>query len=160
MIARLKALVFGGEGADRVEKGRHATDTLHLAAAALLVEAACMDGDFDAGERDTIASLLQRQFDLDEAQTDTLIDAARETVEESTQLYAFTRIIQERFSDEERIGMIEMLWEVAYADGHLHEYESSLVRRVAGLIYVADRDSGAARKRVRQRLEAAEIPPS
>ena len=86
--------------------------------------------------------------------------AARQTVEDSTQLYAFTRVIQERFSDEERIGMIEMLWEVAYADGHLHEYESSLVRRVSGLIYVADRDSGAARKRVRQRLEAAELPPS
>ena len=160
MIVRLKALVFGGEGADRVEKGRHGTDTLHLAAAALLVEAACLDGYFDAEERDTIASLLQRQFDLEEAQTDTLIEAARETVEESTQLYAFTRVIQKRFSDQERIGMIEMLWEVAYADGHLHEYESSLVRRVAGLIYVADRDSGAARKRVRQRLEAAEIPPA
>ncbi len=160
MIARLKALVFGSEGADRVEKGHHGTDTLHLAAAALLVEAACLDGDFDAAERDTIASLLRRQFDLEEAQTDTLIEAARETVEESTQLYAFTRVIQERFSDEERIGMIEMLWEVAYADGHVHEYESSLVRRVAGLIYVADRDSGAARKRVRQRLEAAETSPS
>ncbi len=160
MIARLKALVFGGEGADSVGKGCHATDTLHLAAAALLVEAACLDGDFDAGERDTIASLLQRQFHLEEAQTDTLIDAARETVEDSSQLYAFTRVIRERFSDEERIGMIEMLWEVAYADGHLHEYESSLVRRVAGLIYVADRDSGAARKRARLRLEAAETPPS
>jgi uncharacterized tellurite resistance protein B-like protein len=160
MIARLKALVFGGEGADNVDKGRHATDTLHLAAAALLVEAACLDGHFDAGERDAIASLLQRQFHLEEAQTETLIDAARETVEESAQLYAFTRVIRDRFSDEERVNMIEMLWEVAYADGHLHEYESSLVRRVAGLIYVADRESGAARKRVRQRLEAADTPPS
>ncbi len=160
MIARLKALVFGSEDVDSVAKGQHSADTVELAAAALMVEAACLDGHFEEVERDVIASLLERCFHLEAAETDTLIEAARETVEESGQLYAFTRVIRDRFSDEERIRMIEMLWEVAYADGHLHDYESSLVRRVAGLIYVPDRESGAAHKRVRQRLEATDLPPS
>ena len=68
---------------------------------------------------------------------------------------AFTRVIKDRFSEDERVRMIEMLWTGAYADRRLHDYEASLVRRVAGLIYVADRDSGAARKRVLRRLGLA-----
>ena len=50
--------------------------------------------------------------------------------------------------------MIEMIWEVVYADGELHDYEDSLLRRIAGLIYVSDRDRGAARKRALERLAA------
>ena len=54
--------------------------------------------------------------------------------------------------EEERIGVIEMLWEVAYADGELHDYEASLLRRVAGLLYVSDRANGEARLRVMAKL--------
>ena len=53
---------------------------------------------------------------------------------------------------EERVKIIEMLWEVAYADGVVHHYEANLIRRINGLLYVSDRDSGAARKRVAARL--------
>ena len=49
--------------------------------------------------------------------------------------------------------MLQMLWEVAYADGELHDYEASLLRQVAGLLYVTDQESGTARKRARERLE-------
>ena len=61
---------------------------------------------------------------------------------ESAELFHFTRIINERLSFEERVEIIEMLWEVAYADGVLDEYEDSLLRRVGGLIYVPDRERG------------------
>lgn len=57
-------------------------------------------------------------------------------------------MIKDRFDEKERIRLVEMLWEVVYADGQAHDYEANLLRRIAGLIYVADRDSGAARKRV------------
>ena len=73
-------------------------------------------------------------------------------MDQSTQLYPLTRVITDRFSEDERIRMIEMLWSVAYANRRLHDYEASLVRRVAGLIHVADRENGAARKRVLRRL--------
>ncbi len=59
------------------------------------------------------------------------------------------------FSDAERIELIEMLWEVAYADGVVHDYEHNLLRRIAGLIYVTDRDRGLARNRVLARLGLA-----
>ena len=81
-----------------------------------------------------------------------LIASGQAAVERSHQLFAFTRIVKQGFDFDERIRMIEMLWEVAYADGELHDYEASLVRRVAGLIHVADRDAGQARKRVLARL--------
>ena len=147
MIERLKALLSGGPPPEDSKP----EDGLRLASAALLVEAACMDGHVDEVEEEAIASLLQSQFDLNEQEARELLEAGRDAVSESNQLYGFTRVIKDRFSHDERVRMIEMLWEVAYADGQLHHYESNLVRRVAGLIYVPDRESGEARKRVLQR---------
>ena len=68
-------------------------------------------------------------------------------VEGSSQLFRFTRVINRDYSQEDRVELMEMLWQVAYVDGELHDYEANLMRRIAGLIHVTDRDSGAARKR-------------
>jgi uncharacterized tellurite resistance protein B-like protein len=64
-------------------------------------------------------------------------------------------VIKAKFSLEERIDLMEMLWEVVYADGELHHYEANLMRRLAGLLHVSDRDVGAARKRAQARLESS-----
>jgi uncharacterized tellurite resistance protein B-like protein len=152
MIKRFMDILGRG---DAPSADRDPEQELRLAAAALLVEAARIDGQVDAAERQAVAEQLSTCFHLDGEETEALIEAARTTVEDSTQLYPFTRVIKDRFSDTERIRMIEMLWTVAYADGRLHDYEASLVRQVAGLIYVADRDNGAARKRVLRRLGLA-----
>ena len=77
---------------------------------------------------------------------------AERTATESVAWQGFTRAIKDALPPEERIGVLEMLWEVVYADGRLHDYEASLLRRVAGLLYVSDRDSGEARLRVLARL--------
>ena len=71
---------------------------------------------------------------------------------EANQLLGFTRTIKDRYSLEERIELIEMIWEVVYADGELHDYEANLLRRLGGLLYVSDRERGDARKRVLARL--------
>ena len=157
MLTRIKALLLAEQSSESAAKGDHGADDLQLAAAALLIEAASMDGRVDHEELSTIASLLEASFDLDAAELEDLLEAGRKAAAESSQLYGFTRVIKDRYSHDERIRMIEMLWEVAYADGHLHHYESNLVRRVTGLIHVSDRDSGEAHKRVRQRLD---LPPS
>jgi uncharacterized tellurite resistance protein B-like protein len=68
------------------------------------------------------------------------------------QWHGFTTAIKDGFEPAERVELIEMLWEVVYADGQLHDYEASLLRRIAGLLYVSDRNSGEARKRVLARL--------
>ena len=73
-------------------------------------------------------------------------------VENAGDLYAFTRIIKDRYEHEQRIEMVEMLWEVAFADGNLDHFESNLISRIAGLIFVSDRDRGDAKKRVMARL--------
>ncbi len=150
MLNRIKAL-FDGEG-DAAAELLSRDDQLQLAAAALLVESAHMDGTFDEDERASITSLLSYRFDLSDEESATLIEEADQAVQETGQLYAFTRMIKDRFDAGERIEMIEMLWEVAFADGNADHFEQNLIQRVAGLIFVSDRDRGIARKRVMARL--------
>ncbi|MEN8195069.1 MAG: TerB family tellurite resistance protein [Pseudomonadota bacterium] len=130
----------------------HEQAELRLAAAALMVEAAKLDGAFDGMERVRIATLLKDRFGMEGADVAELIEAADEETELAGGLYGFTKEVRANFDNEERISMIEMLWEVAYADGSLHDFESNMLRRVAGLLYVTDRESGEARKRVLGRL--------
>jgi len=127
-------------------------DQLQIAVAALMVHAACMDDTFDAAERRTIERLLAERFALAPDAVQRLLAAAERRAEDSTQLYPFIRLAVERLDEQGRVRLIEMLWEVAYADGVLHPDEDALLRRVAGLLYVSDHDRGEARKRVLQRL--------
>ena len=152
MINRVKAFFLERGGHGEAADGRHAKDELQLAAAALMVEAACLDDEFIAAERDRIAALTQARFGLSQDEAETLIEEAEQAVDASHQLHRFAQVIRDRFSEAERIELIEMLWEVVYADGRLHDYEANLLRRIGGLIYVSDRDRGVARKRVLARL--------
>jgi len=146
VLDRLKTL-FGDRDSAQATPGPGG-DPLHLATACLLVEAAQMDNDFDAGERAKISELVQRRFGLSAGDSDRLLQAADEKVAQSVEIFGFTREIKDAFSPEERIELMEMLWDVAYVDGELHDLEANLMRRLAGLLHVSDRDSGLARKRV------------
>ncbi|MGI9511143.1 MAG: TerB family tellurite resistance protein [Geminicoccaceae bacterium] len=151
MFARLKQLL--AEPSQEKNQGhRHSFEEKQLAAAALMVEAAKLDDDFDDEERARIESLLQSQFSLTQAEAKDLLSSGEQASGDSVEWQGFTRAIKDGFEPEERVALIEMLWEVAYADGELHDYEASLIRRITGLLYVSDRDSGEARKRVRTRL--------
>jgi uncharacterized tellurite resistance protein B-like protein len=147
MINRIKSL-FATGGADALP--RH--DELQLATAALLVEAASLDGAFDGAERADITRLLKQQFALSDEEVATLVAEAELAVQESGQLYGFTRIVKDRYDAAERIRIIEMLWEVAVADGAVDHFESNLIRRVGGLLFVSDRDRGLAKQRIMARL--------
>jgi uncharacterized tellurite resistance protein B-like protein len=149
MIDRIKALLAGPA---QHAAGEHDHSELQVAAAALLVEGAQMDADFDVAERTRILDLVRARFSLSDAEAESLLDVAHREVAGSAQLYAFGRTVKDSFDHEERVELIEMLWEVVYADGALHDLEASLMRRIAGLIYVPDRDSGAARKRALRKL--------
>ncbi len=153
MLNRIKTWMASGfSGSPSGTDDEDALPRHHIAAAALMVEAAHLDDAYGAGERETIRRVLIERFALEEEEADSLLAAAEAKQSESVQLYGFTRDIKDALSPEERVQVIEMLWEVAYADGELHDYEAHLVRRVAGLIYVNDRDRGEARKRVLARL--------
>ncbi|MGI9494148.1 MAG: TerB family tellurite resistance protein [Geminicoccaceae bacterium] len=151
MFARLKRLI--GDAAAPVDgRTSHSFEEKQLAAAALMVEAARLDSAFDEVERERIETLLQNQFALRPEEAKDLLAAGQEASDDSVEWQGFTRSIKDGFDHDERIAIIEMLWEVAYADGELHDYEASLIRRITGLLYVPDRESGEARKRVRTRL--------
>ena len=148
MLSRLKTLFQDGHQAPR----GHAHDEIQLAAAALMVEAALLDERFDDAERSTIRALVMARFELDEGEADELLAAADREADGSVQLHRFARIVKDHFDHDERVELIAMLWEVVYADGVLHDYEASLLRRIAGLIYVSDRECGIARQQVLRRL--------
>lgn len=153
MLDRLKSMF--SPDADGAPARHHDPDELQLAAAALLVEAARMDDDYDADERALIGRLLRDRFALDAAAAEALLSAADAATEDLVEVYGFARRVKDGFSHDERVRMIEMLWEVVLADDEIHDHEANLLRRVAGLIYVSDRESGDARKRVLDRRRAA-----
>ena len=126
-------------------------DPLALAATALLLEMGRMDDQIDDSERVRIAQLVKWKFGLDDETAAALIAQAEEDSASSTQLFGYTSTIVEHTEPGERVQIVELLWDVAYADGVLHDLEASLVRRIAGLLYVTDKDSGAARQRVLDR---------
>jgi uncharacterized tellurite resistance protein B-like protein len=134
------------------EGGRATRDELKLALAALLVEAGHAHDRFDERERAVVLRLLERRFDLAPADARRLLAAGEYEADHSAELFHLTRVVNERLSFEQRVELIEMLWEVAYADGKLDEYEDSLLRRIGGLVYVSDRERGMARQRVLKRL--------
>jgi uncharacterized tellurite resistance protein B-like protein len=122
-----------------------------LSVAVLLVEAARQDDRFDPKERAVIEQLLTRKFSLTAEECAALLTAGEAQAGALVQLHGHTSAIFEAMTPEERIGVIEMLWEVAYADGVLDPEEDLLIRRVAGLIAVGDRDRVLARQRVAAR---------
>jgi uncharacterized tellurite resistance protein B-like protein len=153
-MKKLLSILLGDAGAFADAGGPRFADE-HVAAAALMVEAARLDGAFEPAERQRIRELLERRFHLPSEMAGRLLEQAEHTATESVAWQGFTRAIKEALAPEERIGIIEMLWEVAYADGELHDYEASLLRRVAGLLYVDDKASGEARLRVMAKLGVA-----
>ena len=142
MINRIKALFADSAGPTAVP---HSRDELALAAAALLVEAARMDENFDEAEREAVAEALRGQFSLSDEECDTLIRDAEAAQHEATDLFRFTRKINDSYDHGERLRLIELIWQVVYADGALHAYEANLVRRMGGLLHVSDQELGEAR---------------
>lgn len=141
-------------GGNAAEATGAAPDDLHLAAAILLIEAAHLDGEFDAAEQKTVRRVLAEKFELTADETTSLIEVAESRHQHAVEISTFTRAIKEGYPSERRVEVIEMLWEVVLADGELHAYEANLLRRIGGLIYVSDRENGEARQRVAERLQS------
>ena len=150
MFDRLFALLDGPPDRNPAEpRGVPQWSEIQKAAAVLLAIAARLDGDSDAEEQRTVARLLEARLGVPDGRR--LLDEADREAADSTDFYGVTRVLKDRLDEDGRIAIVEMLWEVACADGEVHDYEASLVRRVAGLMHVTDRDAGEARRRVLKR---------
>lgn len=128
-----------------------AGDALALSVAALMVEAARMDERYDAKEIAIIDRALKTKFNLDDAGAASLRAKAEAAQSDATDIQRFTKVAKS-LSGEEKIALVESLWEIVLSDGDRDAFEDTLMRRICGLIYVADQDSGAARARVAGRL--------
>ena len=154
LLRRLGRLLRPGGGAS-APAGTPAHEEPRVAVAALLVEAARMHELVSAEERAVIERLLAARFDLDAAAVAGLVRLAENRADRAVELFQFTRRLVPALDEGERIELIEMLWEVALADGQLDALEDSLIRRIAGLVHVSDQARGAARQRVLARRAAA-----
>nr|WP_276515131.1 TerB family tellurite resistance protein [Pseudemcibacter aquimaris] len=121
-----------------------------MAAAALMVEVATQDGEFDDKERNVIESILTGKLKLSSEDAKELLHLAEDKQSQSIQILSFTKEIKNHFDDEGRAHIMEMLWGVVFADGEEDVYESNLMRRIAGLLYISDKQSGEIRKKVKQ----------
>ena len=125
---------------------------LQLATAALLIQVASADFDYTEDERAEIISSLRRRFRLRE---DEVVDILQETNEELKQridIYSFTNLINEHFSREQKIQIIEMVWRVIYVDRHLSGFEDSMVHRLTRLMRLEHSDMIDAKLRIKEGL--------
>lgn len=121
-----------------------------LAAAALLVHLASIDGAFDAGEKALLQRVIETRFGLASAEARELIEAAAESERDAVDLYRFTNVLKRTLDEDGRRQVIGMLWEMAYADGDIHEFEENVIWRVAELLGVSTRDRVALRQSARE----------
>jgi uncharacterized tellurite resistance protein B-like protein len=129
------------------------TADYQLAAAALLVHIASIDGDFDADEQARIQQLVEARFGLEPAEASALIHDAWESEREAVDLYRFTSVLKRRLDEDGRKQVIGMLWDMAHADGAVHEFEENVVWRVAELLGVSTRERVELRREARDALE-------
>jgi len=158
MLDALKNFINELTGDAPSAKGFEAAD-YQLAAAALLVHIASIDGEFDDDERVRIQQLVEARFGLSPETARQLIEAAWESEREAVDLYRFTSVLKRRLDAEGRLAVVGMLWDMAHADGAVHEFEENVVWRVAELLGVSTRDRVLLRREVRESLEAPAAGP-
>ncbi|MEM6987616.1 MAG: TerB family tellurite resistance protein [Pseudomonadota bacterium] len=110
---------------------------LRRATAALMIEISRSDMEIAATEKDKIAELVKSTFALDDAELEGLIGDAGEAVENAVSLVEFSRVLVDQLSLDERGRVVDMLWQVALADGSIDRYEDYYIRKIADLLYVS-----------------------
>jgi uncharacterized tellurite resistance protein B-like protein len=126
-----------------------------LAATALLVHVVSLDGEPTAVEKRKLHSLIENSFKLDPGTADRLIASATKVEGEAVDLYHFTSVIMRSVDEDGRRRIIEMMWELVYADGQVSEFEDNVVWRAADLLAVSSRDRIDLKHRVAERQSAA-----
>ena len=122
---------------------------LQVATAALLIEIARADFHIEDQELDQVAASLMSKFALTKQEVENLIELATQEAKQAISYYDFTSLINKEFSFEQKIKVIELMWQVAYADDYLQKYEEALIRKVSDLLYIPHSDFIAAKHRVK-----------
>jgi uncharacterized tellurite resistance protein B-like protein len=136
-------LTGGHKDPSRFEEGDY-----RLAAAALLVHVGMIDGSLSDVERAKLHTMIKRCFNLDDGAAEALIVQATAAEQEAIDLYRFTSVLNRSLDEKGRLRMVEMMWQVVYADHQVTEFEDNLIWRAADLLGVSQQERIALRERV------------
>jgi uncharacterized tellurite resistance protein B-like protein len=139
MLDGLRQFIADIVSPDAQDRSFDETD-YRLAATALLVHVVSLDGEPSAIEKRKLHSLIETRFKLDPGTADRLIASAMRVEGEAVDLYHFTSVIMRSVNEEGRLKIVEMMWELVYADGQVSEFEDNVVWRAADLLAVSSRD--------------------
>jgi uncharacterized tellurite resistance protein B-like protein len=141
---------FSKASEDSSKKSDQKTDhDIHVAACALLVEIASIDEEFTQAEMETLLSIFKEKYGLSEEYADALIVEAKKELSESLDLWQFAKLINENYSNEEKIEIIETLWRIVYVDGKMDKYEHYLMNKLKNLLRISHDQLIAAKLKVR-----------
>ena len=157
MLDRLRQFISDVVAPAGQERRTFADGDYRLAATALLIHVISLDGEPSDTEKRKLHALLEFRFDLDPGTADKLIADATLVEGEAVDLYHFTSIIMREVDEEGRLRIVEMMWELVYADGQVSEFEDNVVWRASDLLGVSSRDRIELKHRVaaRQPVPAA-----
>lgn len=134
MLSKIKDFLQGGN--DTSENGESDESQQRLACAALLIEVAVIDNEFDGAELATLKDILHREFQIPAADIDDLIALAHSECSEATSMYQFTQLVNQHSTFEEKFDLVTNMWRIAFADGDLDKYEEYIIRKVSDLIHL------------------------
>jgi len=126
---------------------KESLDNKNVLVAALLIHAARIDENYTDIEKEIIKKALVELNNINSDQAENLIKFAEKKEEESNQIVEFTREIK-KYSMEFRLKIIEVIWKIVYSDGTSDDYESNLIRRICGLLYISGKDNGIIKTKV------------
>tara|TARA_B100001250_G_scaffold195388_1_gene167849 strand:- start:1548 stop:2000 length:453 start_codon:yes stop_codon:yes gene_type:complete len=139
MIKKIKDLLSNfSSQEDNIEEEE--ISSLDKACSALLIEVAYADKIFDDSEITSLKESLKETYNLDDKIIDELIADSKKTVDESTSLYEYTRVVNDEFSYTDKLELLSRIWKLAFADGNLDKYEDHLIRKISDLIHVSHSD--------------------
>jgi len=140
MLDKLRHFIADVVSPSGHESRTFAGDDYRLAATALLIHVISLDGEPSAVESRKLHALLEYRFELDPGTADKLIAEAMLVEGEAVDLYHFTSVIMRSVNEDGRLRIIEMMWELVFADGHVTEFEDNIVWRAADLLGISSRD--------------------
>ena len=139
MINKIKNLLTNFGNKEEIEEESDLSQ-LNNACAALLIEIAFADKEFDETEKISLKQTLIETYYIEDNEIDEIIKDAENTVSESTSLYGYTRIVNDEFEYKDKLSLLRNLWKVAYADGNLDKYEEHLIRKISDLVHISHSD--------------------
>jgi uncharacterized tellurite resistance protein B-like protein len=139
MFETFRQFVAELAGGDK-HPSRFEDNDYRLAATALLVHAAAIDGNFSDIERVKLHAIIKRCFDLDDEAAKELVEKATQAEQEAIDLYHFTSLLNRTLDEAGRRRIVKMMWEIAYADHRVSEFEDNLIWRAADLLGISSRE--------------------